>query len=110
MNLPAAFLTLARLRLAALASAKSTYPMPPLVDCTIWATPRLPLPPWVAVAQLIVSPRPSVHVGLAALSRNPLKLLVVPDPSERWATVMAVDGSDAPGLSAAIAGSFHVLT
>ena len=38
-----------------------------------------------------------------------MKFCVVPEPSERWATVIAVDGSVTPGLSAAMAGSFQVL-
>ena len=39
--------------------------------------------------------------------RNFVKLLVVPDPSARCTTVIAVLGSFTPGLSAAIAASFH---
>src|SRR5882724_8494004 len=83
--------------------------MPPSADCTIWATPRLPLPACVEASQFTVSPRPSVHVPLAALSKNPVKLLVVPDPSDRCATVIAVFGRLTRGLSAAIAGSFQDL-
>ncbi len=75
----------------------------------IWATPLLPLPPCSSAGQLTVEPGSSVKtVGLAAL-RNLVKFSVVPEPSDRWATVMAVAGSLAPGLSAAIALSFHVL-
>ena len=33
----------------------------------------------------------------------------MPEPSERWAIVIAVLGSETPGLSFAIAGSFQVL-
>ena len=36
-----------------------------------------------------------------------MKLLVVPESSERCTGVIVVLGSLAPGLSAAIAGSFH---
>ena len=36
-------------------------------------------------------------------------MYVVPDPSERRATVMVWSGSFRPGLSAAIAGSFHLV-
>ena len=57
--------------------------------------------------QSTVSPLPSVQsVGSTAV-RNFVKLLVVPEPSARCATVIAVDGSVTPGLSAAIALSFH---
>ena len=38
-----------------------------------------------------------------------MKPAVVPDESERCTTVIAVLGSFMPGLSLAIAGSFHVL-
>ena len=36
-----------------------------------------------------------------------MKALVVPEPSERWTTAMAVSGRVTPALFAAIAGSFH---
>ncbi len=36
-------------------------------------------------------------------------MYVVPELSERWAIVIAVLGSDTPLLSAAIAGSFHLV-
>ncbi len=36
-----------------------------------------------------------------------MKFAVVPDSSERCTGVMSVSGRFAPGLSAAIAGSFH---
>jgi hypothetical protein len=39
-----------------------------------------------------------------------VKLLVVPEASERCTTVIALSGSVTPGLSAATAGSFHFLT
>src|ERR1051325_759161 len=83
--------------------------MAPLVPLMIWATPLLPLPPWVSAAQLTVEPESSVQTPGAAAFRNLVKFSVVPDPSDRWATTMAVDGSFTPGLSAAIALSFHVL-
>ena len=38
-----------------------------------------------------------------------VKMLVVPLPSERWATAIAVSGRDEPGLSFLIAGSLQVL-
>src|SRR5260221_8387739 len=82
--------------------------MAPLVPLMIWATPAFPFPPWVAAGQLTVLPESRVQVEVAAL-RNFVNCSVVPDPSERWATAMAVAGSLAPGLSAAIALSFQVL-
>ena len=39
-----------------------------------------------------------------------MKFVVVPEPSERCATVIVVDGSVTPGLSAVIAASSHFLT
>ena len=33
---------------------------------------------------------------------------VVPDPSDRWIDAIASSGSFSPGLSVAIAGSFHL--
>ena len=38
-----------------------------------------------------------------------MKFCVVPDLSERFTGVMARSGRVAPGLSAAIAGSFHLV-
>jgi hypothetical protein len=38
-----------------------------------------------------------------------VKAFVVPEPSERWTTRMSLSGSVAPGLFAAIFGSFHFL-
>src|SRR4051794_37315374 len=83
--------------------------MPPSVWVMIWATPWFPAPAWVSAGHSMVEPLFSFHVFGAAATRYWVKLSVVPDPSERWATVMAVDGSLASGLSAAMAGSFHVL-
>src|SRR3954467_9711016 len=57
----------------------------------------------------MVEPLLRVHVVGAALTRYSVKFCVVPDPSERWATVIFVAGNFTPGLSAAMAGSFHVL-
>src|SRR5689334_7418351 len=83
--------------------------MLPSVDWMICATPRLPLPAWVEESQFTVSPRPNVHVPTAALVRKPVKLLVVPEPSDRCTTVIDVLGRVTPGLSAAMAGSFQFL-
>src|SRR3982751_2416475 len=83
--------------------------MAPLGPLTIWATPLLPFPPWVSAGQLTVEPESSFHTPGAAALRNLVKFSVVPDPSDRWATTMAGEGSLAPGLSAAIALSFQAL-
>src|SRR5262245_48140715 len=74
-----------------------------------WATPVFFSAPWVEAGQLTVSPLPSFQVVGAAATRYLVKLLVVPEPSERCATVMFVLGRLTPGLSAAMAGSFHFL-
>ena len=73
----------------------------------MFATPALPLPPWVPDGQLIVELAPSFQSAGAALVRKVVKFCVVPELSDRRATVMFVLGSVAFGLSAAIAGSFH---
>src|ERR1700694_5138564 len=101
------FLIEARLSPLALASEKSTYPIPPAVDLTAWATPPLPLPVR-PVVQLSVLPEPRVQSVGSAFLRYNVKLLVVPDESERWTGVILVEGNDAPELSAAMAGSFQV--
>src|SRR5512132_2641922 len=80
--------------------------MPPSVCLMIWATPVFFSAPWVPGGQATVSPLPSFHSGDAAV-RYLVKLLVVPEPSERWATVMGVSGRLTAWLSLAIAGSFH---
>src|SRR5581483_8359686 len=80
--------------------------MAPSVVLTMFATPGFPLPAWVSEGQLMVELAPSFQSDGAALVRNTVKLLVVP---ERWETVMLVLGSVAFGLSAAIAGSFHLV-
>ena len=38
-----------------------------------------------------------------------MKFFVVPESSERWTAVMALSGSLASGLSAVMAGSFHLV-
>ena len=83
--------------------------MAPSVVFTIWPTPGLPWPDCWSAGQLTVEPVPSVHAVGAAAARNPVKFCVVPELSERCTTVIAVDGSFAPGLSALIAASFQVL-
>src|SRR5581483_8037701 len=83
--------------------------MAPLVVLMIWATPLLPLPACSPAGQLTVEPASSVQAGPAAIFRKFVKFDVVPELSERCATVMAVDGSLTPGLSAAMSAAFHVL-
>src|SRR5689334_1376414 len=73
----------------------------------MFATPGFPLPPWVPDGQLIVLDAPSFQPAGSALARKVVKFCVVPELSERRATVIDVLGSVTPGLSAAIAGSFH---
>ena len=57
----------------------------------------------------MVEAEPSVHALPAPLTRNSEKFWVVPEESERRAMVIAVLGRVTPGLSAAIAGLFHVV-
>ena len=83
--------------------------MDPSVCLMSAATPELAAAPWVVGGQLTVSPLPSVQVVGAARVRYFVKLLVVPEPSERWTTVIGLDGSVASGLSALIAGSSQVV-
>src|SRR4030095_6021321 len=83
--------------------------MAPSVCLMIWATPVFFSAPWVPDGQATVSPLPSFQVDGAAAVRYLVKLLVVPEPSERWATVIDLSGRLAPWLSLAIAGSFHLV-
>src|SRR4051794_35922651 len=83
--------------------------MAPLLELMICATPVFFCPACVSAGHATVSPEPSFHVVGAALVRYLVNALVVPEPSARWATTMAVDGRVVPGLSALIAGSFQVL-
>ena len=50
-----------------------------------------------------------VHTFGATAARYCWKFSVVPDLSERDTVVMSVPGSVTPGLSAAMAGSFHLV-
>src|ERR1700691_4127668 len=83
--------------------------MAPEVDLTIDATPPLPLPPRALAGHLIIELLPSVHTLGTASLRNRVKFCVVPEESERTAMVIGVLGRLTPGLSALMAGSFHVL-
>jgi hypothetical protein len=44
--------------------------------------------------------------GLTAV-RYFVKMLVVPDPSDRWTMLTSVSGSCSPEFAAAMAGTFH---
>ena len=55
----------------------------------------------------MVEPLPSVHTLGAAVLRNREKFCVVPEESERTATVIGVLGRLTPGLIAVIAELFH---
>src|ERR1700709_1846694 len=87
--------------------------MAPSVLLTIWATPELPLPAWTPAGHVTVEPVFSVQVPSppvpSDLSRKVVKLLVVPELSERTATTIGLLGKVTPALSAATAGSFHVV-
>src|SRR3954452_11264038 len=83
--------------------------MAPSVDLISDATPLFFSAPCVEAGQLTVSAESSVHTEGDAFLRNFVKLLVVPDASVRCTTAIGADGSVAPGLSAAIFGSFHVV-
>src|SRR5262245_57595473 len=82
--------------------------MAPSLLLMIWATPVFWAPPWELPGHFTVSPEPRVHLSDAA-SRYLVKLLVVPEPSERWAMMMFVLGRVASGLSALMAASSHFL-
>src|SRR5580693_1228696 len=71
------------------------------------ATPPLPLAARAVEGQLMVELLPSVHTLGTASIRKSEKFCVVPDESDRTASVIGVLGRVTPGLIAAIAGSFH---
>src|ERR1700733_1114294 len=83
--------------------------MAPAVDLMICATPLPPSPARAVDGHLTVEPVPSVQPLPAASTRYWVKLAVVPEPSERTASVIALLGRFRPGLSALIAGSSQVL-
>src|SRR5262245_57023983 len=83
--------------------------MAPSVPAMVWATPAFPVPAWVFAGHWTVEALPSVQSAPADFCKNDVKFWVVPEPSARWTTVMLVDGSLAPGFSAMMAGSFHVV-
>src|SRR5208337_5663774 len=85
----------------------STYPTAPGSCFTSPATPGLPLPP-TPTGQFSDCPTPTlVFQSADTLPRQSLKTAVVPLPSERCTTVIAVFGSFTEGFRAVILASFH---
>src|SRR5215469_16362009 len=84
--------------------------MAPGVDLMTCATPELPCAAWAVDGQLMVELLPSFHVLGVEFSRNNEKFAVVPDESDRTASVIAVLGRWTPGLIAAISVAFQVLS
>src|SRR5487761_623831 len=83
--------------------------MAPAVDLTTCATPPLPEPARAVDGHLMIEEVPSFHALPAASTRYWEKFCVVPEPSERTATVIAVLGRLTPGLSALIAALFQLV-
>src|SRR5262252_1892091 len=81
--------------------------MAPGVVLMTWATPLLPWAAWAVEGHLMVELLPSVQSLPAAFSRNREKFAVVPDESERTASVIALLGRLAPGLIDLIAELFQ---
>src|SRR5215469_479586 len=81
--------------------------MAPGVVLMTCATPLLPWAAWAVEGHVMVELEPSVHALPAAFSRNREKFCVVPDESARTASVIAVAGRLAPGLSVLIAELFQ---
>src|SRR6476659_5018812 len=84
--------------------------MEPLFALTALATPSdfcSPWPPSLSGHSLACS---KVQSAAAVLPRYLVKLSVVPDEAARCTGRIAVAGSEAPGLSAAMAAAFHLVT
>src|ERR1700722_223535 len=73
------------------------------------ATPPLPLAARAVPGHLMVELLPSVQALPAASWRNSVKFCVVPEESERTATVIGVLGRVTPGLIPVMAGLFQVV-
>src|SRR2546423_12351004 len=108
-NSPAPLPTLAILRLFDCANDHSTYPMLPSVLVTAAEMPSDPCSACPPGAFQVLS-LPKVQSAPAVFDRNLVKLSVVPELSWRWIARILVAGRVAPELSAAIAGSFQVVT
>ena len=108
-NSPDLFWSAANGSLLCVAYPYSTYPMAPGVCLIRAVTPSLPFPATpIGQVTLVPSPTWSLNSGLIAL-RCFVKTKVVPLPSERSQTVIAVAGSFAPSFALAIAASFHLV-
>src|ERR1700692_2284179 len=83
--------------------------MEPGVDLTIWARPLPPSPARAVDGHVMVEAVPSFQALPAASTRYCEKFAVVPEESERTASVIVVLGRLRPVLSALIAGSVQVL-
>src|SRR5215472_7818255 len=81
--------------------------MAPGVVLIMAATPEFPSPGTLPAGQWIIESEPSFQTCGADSPRNLVKFWVVPEESDRRTIVIDVPGSLIPGLSAAIAGSFH---
>src|SRR5436190_1075547 len=85
---------------------------------TLWPAPRpepfgglLPLAPVVPAGHLTSLSAPTLDLNSAEESdRKVVKPFVVPEESDRWTTVILVEGRFMPGLRALIFGSFQVVT
>src|SRR5260370_15514045 len=84
--------------------------MAPAVPLTTPSTPALLAPAlnWAVVGHVGPVPAPilDLNSGLT-VDRNVVKMYVVPEPSERWTTVIGVEGRLTPGLSALISALFQ---
>src|ERR1700734_4086312 len=83
--------------------------MAPVVVFTIWARPLPPSPARAVDGHLTVELVPSFQALPAASTRYCDKFAVVPEESERVASVIVVLGRLRPGLSAVIAELFQVV-
>src|SRR2546421_6450973 len=106
---PAPLPPLAIFRLPDWAKDHSTYPMVPSDFPIAAETPSEPFSASPPGAFQVLS-LPYVQSVPAVLDRNLAKLSVVPELSDRCTDRIFVAGSVAPWLSAAIAGSFQVVT
>src|SRR5271154_1715980 len=79
------------------------------VVLTICATALPPSPACAVDGQVMVEAVPSFHALPAASTRYWEKFAVVPEPSERTASVIVVPGRLRPGLRALIAGASQVV-
>src|SRR5439155_18041491 len=92
------------------AKSYDRYPTVPFVWEMRAATPSLPLPADpTGQSTALSAPTFVSHSELSAESHD-VKTFVVPDSSERCATMIVVSGSVTPAFCWAISGSFHFVT